>query len=115
MLNIDIDNIKKKDMVYIHALMLTLKHFRYLNSYLSLVCDDDKYYVYGFNNCIPFDDINSACQYVLSLVSFDSNETKKVMDFYGKMLSAQFNDMEALEYIEYYLDESYAIRERSRK
>jgi hypothetical protein len=52
---------------------------------------------------------------VLSLVSFDQKETEKVMDFYRKMLSAQFNDMEALEYIDYYLDESNAIRERSRK
>ncbi len=115
MLNIDIDNIKKNDMVYIHALMLTLKHFRYLNSYLSLVCDDDKYYVYGFNNCISFDDINSACKYVLSLVSFDQKEIKKVMDFYRKMLAAQFSKIEALEYIEYYLDESNTIGERSRK
>ena len=115
MLNIDIDNIKKKDMVYIHALMLTLKHFRYLNSYLSLVCDDDKYYVYGFNNCIPFNDINSACKYVLSLVSFDSKVTESVVKFYKKMLSVQFNDMEALEYIEYYLDETNIVRERSRK
>ena len=64
---------------------------------------------------LEFDDVDSACKYVLSLVSFDSKVTESVVKFYKKMLSVQFNDMEALEYIEYYLDETNIVRERSRK
>ena len=114
MLNIDISDVNKKDMVYLHALMLTLKHFKYMNSYLSLICDNDSYYVYGFNSYYKFDSVDSACRYVLNLISFDSKVTGNALEYYNRMLSIQFNDSDALEYMEYYLDETNYVRERKK-
>ena len=63
MLNIDIDMIDNCDIKYVHALVLTLKHFNFMSSYISLFKDDDFYFVYGFGIFQYFENINQAINF----------------------------------------------------
>ena len=98
MLNIDINNLNKNDFRFAHALMLTLKHNKYMNSYLSLINDDDKYYVYGFGSFYDFDTIKDACLFIIDVMSDNDKEFKSSLKYFNNVLKLEFSNNDALDY-----------------
>ena len=104
MLNIDIDMIDNCDIKYVHALVLTLKHFNFMSSYISLFKDDDFYFVYGFGIFQYFENINQAINFLFNVFSDDIKQLEKMNQFYSRILSVGFSNSDAMDYLNFYSD-----------
>ena len=104
MLNIDIDMIDNCDVKYAHALVLTLKHFNCMSSYISLFKDEDNYFVFGFGVFQSFENINQASNFLFNVFSDDIDQLDTMNKFYNKILSVDFSNADAIDYLNFYND-----------
>ena len=107
MLNIDIDfnEITQNDKKYIHALIMTLKKFKYYNSYLNVMVMGKTYVINNGFDIKVFKDVNSLCKYVLLLCVVDSKDDhNNIINYYNKILSINFGKYDVEDYFGYYLD-----------